>query len=144
MVKRFTQEKCMRWRMPHPSSSHLYSSKCVEEEFSEVRGSKLDRLWGGVKGLEPARGAVSPPNGTRSPRLRRGSVASGYDLIPPNYPRISALPRSGNLSRASPGLRVQSMQLGHLSPHPRRRSFLVQAAFRQKRDSVQYNPLGNE
>jgi hypothetical protein len=63
----------------------------VEEEFSEVHGSKLPwsgwplGLWGGAMRPYP----TLYLQGT--PPMWQGSVASGYDLLRPRLPRISSL-----------------------------------------------------
>jgi hypothetical protein len=63
----------------------------VEEEFSEVHGSKLPwsgwplGLWGGAMRPSPTLYLQG------SPPMWQGIVASGYDLLRPRLPRISRL-----------------------------------------------------
>src|SRR5215217_3630002 len=68
-----------------------YSPTCLEEEFSEVHGSKLPwsgwplGLWGGAMRPTPTLYLQG------SPPMWQGIVASGYDLLRPRLTRISRL-----------------------------------------------------
>jgi hypothetical protein len=81
----------------------IYQVLRKKEALCEVRGSKFDRLREGLRDLDRLGARFRPPNGTRPPHLRRGSVASGCDSQHPSFRRISARSRSATTHAATDG-----------------------------------------
>src|SRR5215217_2712915 len=77
-----------------PTRCGLYSPKCVEEEFSEVRRSKLSRSGGGLGGWTGAK--RTPSRSKRPGKLHPlpGFVASAHKSQQPDFPRISYVRRN--------------------------------------------------